>query len=84
MVETGMIPGSGTQGRAPGQEKVVEVFSAGRETVSTKHSSKHGDMYVVRLANANEKVVLQVDTGRLEQRNKIKAANDSVRRRTRG
>ena len=84
MGETSMISGSGTQGRSGGQEKKVDICSTGREPVATDHTSKHGNVYAVRVTKSEERVVVQVDTGRLIERSRIKAANDSIRRRTRG
>ena len=84
MGETGAKQGLETQGRSSGQGKPVDLYSKGREPVATGHVSKHGHTYVVHAASGTERVLLQVDTTRLVERNRIKAANDSVRRRTRG
>ena len=84
MAETSMTPGSGTQGGGAGRQKPVELYKKGAEPVATNHKSQHADMYAVRVTNAAAKVVIQVDTKRQAERDKFKAANKSIRRRTRG
>lgn len=84
MGDTGMVKGSGTQGYFAGEERKVNLCCGAKESVATDYKSKHGQVYAVRLKNGDDRVLLQIDTGRLAERAKIKAANDSVRRRTRG
>ncbi len=84
MGETSMIPGSGTQGGAAGRQEKVELYKKGGEPVATDHKSQHSNLYAVRVSSAAAKVVIQVDTKRLSERKKIRAMNDSIKRRTRG
>lgn len=84
MGDTGMIPSSGTQGRSSGREKQVKVDMTGGDRVPTDHASVHSGLYVVRVTKGEERVLLHIDTERLAERRSIKAANDSIRRRTRG
>ena len=84
MGETGMVSGSGTQGGASGEQKEVGLYSRKSDPVVTNHTSKHSNTYAIRVSTGADKVLLQVDTARQAERNKIKAANASIRRRTRG
>ena len=84
MGETGMFPGSDTQGKFGGSERKVEVCNSGGDPVSTSYTSVSGHMYVVRVGSGADRVKLQVDAGRMAKKDKIRSANDSVRRRTRG
>jgi hypothetical protein len=84
MGETGMVNGSSTQGGASGEQKEVGLYSRASDPVVTDHTSKLGNTYAVRVSNGADTVLLKVDTDRQAKRSKIKAANASVRRRTRG
>ena len=84
MDETGMVPASGTQAHASGPQKPVEFCCRGGEPVVTGPTSRQGQVYAVRVTKGEERVLLQIDTGRLVERSRIKAANDSIRHRNRG
>jgi hypothetical protein len=84
MGETSMTPGSGTRGGESGQQKPVELYKKGSEPAATDHKSQQSNLYAVRVSSAAAKVVIQVDTKRLSERKRIRAMNDSIKRRTRG
>ncbi len=83
MGETGMSPGSDTRSRPVGPEQKAEMCSSSPRPVTTDHTSNYENRYAVRVDKSEVRVVVQVDTERLVERNKIKAANDSIRRRSR-
>jgi hypothetical protein len=84
MGETGMVNGSSTQGGGSGKEKEVKLYSRASDPVVTDHTSKHANTYAVRVSSGADTVLLKVDTDQQAKRSKIKAANASIRRRSRG
>jgi hypothetical protein len=84
MGDTGMVPDSGTRGRSSGKEEKVALYEKGREPVITDHTTNRGPVYAVRVTKGDERVLLHIDTKRQAERDKFRAANESIRRRTRG
>lgn len=84
MGDTGMVPDSDTQGRASGKEAKVGLYEKAHEPVATDHTSNRGQVYAVRVTKGDERVLLQIDIKRQAERDKFRAANESIRRRTRG
>jgi hypothetical protein len=83
MVETSMIPGSGTQAAAEGATQKLTI-QQGQAPVCSGHISAEVSMFPVRVTTSEDTVLLRLNVQLLRRQREHEEANEAIRRRLRG